>query len=248
MRCSLVGNGPREHHLRQLLLANGHTLPSQPPWDVVVLSLPRSDLPRGMADQLPCGQILICGQTDEAFDELAKKKQWQVLRVLKDEIYTQENAWLSAEGAIFAAMELRQAALRSASCLVVGYGRIGKALTEQLRGIGAHVTVAARRKQSREEAGSTSVSIEDIVHILPHMDVIFNTVPSLVLNDDALRSIRLDALLLELASAPYGFDLESARRMNLNAHLKSGIPGQYCPQSAAQALYNYLNREVFSHA
>ena len=74
--------------------------------------------------------------------------------------------------------------------------------------------------------------------------MIFNTVPALVLPRERLALARPDALLLELASAPYGFDLLQARKLGLRAELESGIPGRYCPRTAAKILWRYIEREV----
>ena len=61
---------------------------------------------------------------------------------------------------------------------------------------------------------------------------------------ERLALARPDALLLELASAPYGFDLLLARKLGLRAELESGIPGRYCPRTAAKILWRYIEREV----
>ena len=244
MRILICGQGEREKQLRALCPAHGHLLPEHGPWDAVILPLPRSSLPEELADELPRGQKIVCGLTDEAFDKLALKRGWKLLRVLKDEQYTQENAALTAEGAIFAAAARMNRAIRSASCLVIGYGRIGKALTRLLRGLDAKVTVAARREESRREAGENSVSMEGIKDILPFMDVIFNTVPAPILAKPALNAVNKNCVLIELASPPYGIDLDAAEEMGRMAFLESGLPGRYCPKSAAEALLSYLEREV----
>ena len=125
MRIFVVGKGPREEALRRIALSAGHTLPNHGPWDQVVLSLPRSEISEETADQLPKGQHVICGMTDEAFDHLAKKRGWRIHRVLEDETYTLENALLTAEGAIHAAIGYSEKALCDSQCLVIGFGRIG---------------------------------------------------------------------------------------------------------------------------
>ena len=121
--------------------------------------------------QLPSGQKIVCDLTDATFDTLADVHRWQVFRLLEDAQYLQENAALTAEGAIhLAAMHLTRA-LSDCHILVTGYGRIGKRLTELLRAAGAAVTVAARRKESRSEAGADSITIEEIAGRLRETDV-----------------------------------------------------------------------------
>ena len=243
MRILICGNGERERYLADLCLAHGHATPNHGPWNMAVLPLPRSYLSEETADQLPRGQKIVCGMTDAAFDKLAEKRGWKLLRVLTDEAYTQENAKLTAEGALFTAVARMNRALRGAQCLVIGYGRIGKALTGLLQSLGAGVTVAARREESRKEAGKNSVSISYMPHILSRMDVIFNTVPAPVLGEKELRHVKPQCVMIDLASAPYGIDMDAAEALGLNAFLESGLPGRYCPLSAAETLLNYMERE-----
>lgn len=242
MRIYIAGHDAREAYLTELAKKKGHQVLFEGPWDVVILSLPRSDMPNDLADQLPDGQKIICGMTNESFDRMARERKWHLMRILKDEWYTQENAILSAEGAIYFAMQLAPFSLCGAKCAVLGYGRIGKALCGMLRGLGARVTVVARRAESRKEAGKDSIPLEDLPKILPEIDILFNTIPSPVLGKEMLSLVSKDALLLELASAPYGIDLPAAQQMELRAWLESGIPGRYCPQSSAAAIMNYLER------
>ena len=243
MRVLICGNGAREKSLAALCLSRGHTLPDHGPWDMAVLPLPRSYLPENVADQLPRGQKIVCGMTEPDFDRLSERRGWKLLRVLEDEAYTQENAALTAEGALFTAVARMNRALRGSQCLVIGYGRIGKALTGLLRAMGALVTVAARREESRREAGENSVSISYMPNILPRMDVIFNTVPAPMLGEKELRQVKPLCVMIDLASAPYGIDRDAAEALGLKAFLESGLPGRYCPLSAAEALLNYMERE-----
>ena len=57
---------------------------------------------------------------------------------------TTRNAVATAEGAIAEAVLHSDGTLHGAACLVIGFGRVGLALAQRLRGLSAHVTVAAR--------------------------------------------------------------------------------------------------------
>ena len=243
MRILICGSGERDRCLRDLCHARGHSTPDHGPWDAAVLPLPHSSVTEETADQLPRGQKIICGLTDAAFDRLAEKRGWRLLRVLKDEAYTRENAALTAEGALHAAASRMDRALLGSQCLVIGYGRIGKALTRLLRYMGAGVAVAARREESRREAGENSVPIQFIPQALPRMDAVFNTVPAQILGEKELKRAKPGCVLIDLASTPYGIDREAAKALGLRAFLESGLPGRYCPVSAAETLLNYIERE-----
>ena len=198
MRFYFAGKTERDQHLAAILHQKGHAIAPSPPGAVLILPLPRSAVPSGM--QLPSGQKIVCGLTGATFDTLADVHRWQVFRPLEDAQYLQENAALTAEDAIhLAAMHLTRA-LSDCHILVTGYGRIGKRLTELLRAAGAAVTVAARRKESRSEAGADSITIEEITGRLRETDVVFNTVPARIPAEETMCHASPGTLLVELSS------------------------------------------------
>ena len=162
-----------------------------------------------------------------------------------DEQLQLENAWLTAEGAICAAMNEGNASLKDCHCLVIGWGRIGKALTELLIGMRARVTVASRTEKGRNRAverGAECVSTYKMAEAVRGKQIIFSTAPERVLDEEALKYAETDAMIIDLASAPYGVDIEAARRLNLRAWREPKLPGRYCPFSAARALLQAIIR------
>ena len=76
-----------------------------------------------------------------------------------------------------------------------------------------------------------------ILHrFLGGFDFIVNTVPARVISDGALCAAAEDALLLELASAPGGFDRTLSANIGLRALAAPGLPGKYAPQRAAELM------------
>ena len=62
----------------------------------------------------------------------------------KDEYFAFLNAVPTAEGAISIALKEKGMTMFTRSCLIVGFGRIGKILAHRLDGLKANITVAAR--------------------------------------------------------------------------------------------------------
>lgn len=185
----------------------------------------------------PGTQILMMGGSEncEALHALHS-----VTDLLKDESYALENAHMTAEGAICAVMRRAAFAFYKLDVLIIGFGRIGAALAKVLIGLGARVTVAARRENARARArmfGARAIAMEAIEGEIVSMRVIFSTPPDRVLGRDALSAIDKEAYLVELASPPYGFDMEEAKSLGVNAWLEAALPGRYCPESAGAALY-----------
>ena len=72
--------------------------------------------------------------------------------------------------------------------------------------------------------------------LMGRVDMVLNTIPARVLGTEALAALPKGAWLLELASAPYGFDRDAAASMGLNVEVLPALPARYAPRSAARAL------------
>ena len=63
----------------------------------------------------------------------------------KEETFALRNAVPTAEGAIQIAMQELPVVLQGLPCLILGAGRVSRALQPRLKALGAEITVAARR-------------------------------------------------------------------------------------------------------
>lgn len=189
----------------------------------------------------PGSSLLLCGP------KFPPSRRWdlQYVNLWEDEQLLQENAYLTAEGAVASTMQRSRFAMAGQRCTVIGYGRIGRALTEILLNLGAEVAVVSGSETKRRricEAGAEAFAMDAMERALKDRAMIFSTPPAQVVDRKALAAVQTGALILDLASPPYGVDLDAAREMNLNAWREPGLPGRYCPMSAARALYRSLMR------
>lgn len=162
-----------------------------------------------------------------------------------DEAFLRANAALTAEGALCSAMHKMRRALVASTCVVTGFGRIGQALARRLCAMGAFVIVCARDEKQMQTAhamGAHPVPLAQIGRATAQADAIFNTVPARILSGDALAQVRRDALIVELASTPYGVDIDEAVRMGLHVSREGGVPGRYAPLDAGRALFEAAHR------
>ena len=154
--------------------------------------------------------------------------------------FEKRNAELSAEAAVCEAMLRCPLALMDSSVLITGYGLFGRSLAHKCKALGATVWIAARRDEQRKQAemdGMKSVSIVGMLDILHKMNLIFNTIPARIFTEYHLKQIPEDCWLFELASSPYGFDENTARKAGVSCINLPGLPARYAPESAALALF-----------
>ncbi len=167
--------------------------------------------------------------------------RWKDAPASWQDYYTQEeltigNAYLTAEGAVALAGGEWPGTLGGARCLVAGFGRIGKALCGMLQGMGAQVFCAARKPAhwaAIRALGCIPLSYQETGRAF---DIIFNTVPAQVLGEEMLALQGRDALLMELASAPGGFDREAAQQLGLRIMDAPSLPGKLSPRAAGELL------------
>lgn len=191
----------------------------------------------------PCG-ILLHGS---GMETEAPKQETRVLDPSLDEGFLRTNAKLTAEGAIACAMGRERRALLGATVVVTGFGRIGQELVRRLAAMEAFVIVCARNEgqmRRAHEMGAHPVPLSEIGSALRHADVIFNTIPAHVLGKTALDKINREALVIELASPPYGMNIELAKHMGIHVVVEGGLPGRYAALDAGAALFDVVRRSM----
>lgn len=162
------------------------------------------------------------------------------------------NAIPTAEGAIQLAMEELPVTIHGSKTLVIGYGRIGKTLSHSLKVLGSDVTVSARKHSDFawiKTYGLKAAQTASLNNVLTEkFDVIFNTVPKTILNEDILKLIHRDTLIIDLASKPGGVDLNYAGQLGLKVIWALSLPGKVAPVTSGEiiksAIINILMEEV----
>lgn len=195
-------------------------------------------------DKMTSGQIFLAGRINKKIIDMGKAKGIKVIDILEEEQMAILNAIPTAEGAIQLAMENLKTTLHSSKILVTGYGRVGKALTNMLKGFGANIFVTFRNQKEYANIKTlnyTAVSYEKLSNILPTMDLIINTVPNVIFDKTNLKYINQDCFFIELASKPFGIDFEESKKEGLNVIWAPSLPGKVAPITAATYIMETVN-------
>lgn len=187
--------------------------------------------------------FFVLGRCDDNARELIGERCFDLL---KDESFLIENAALSAEGAILGYQNYTKHSLIGAKCLVVGYGRIAKLLCSMLGSFTDRIAATARKDKDLALIRAAHLGCEhtvDLKEIVKDYDVIFNTVPYHVFGQSELNAIKKSTVFIELASPPYGCDIELAKTVGVDVRIEPGIPGRYFPRAAAMAIMRTFERE-----
>ena len=187
--------------------------------------------------ELFCGKQVFGGQMEKLFKT---SERWNDIRTydysLREE-FAVRNAVPTAEGAIGVAIREYSGTLNGSRCLVAGFGRIGKILSWMLRGIGAEVTVSARKQADLAWISSYGYSAVPTAQVgNGEYDIIFNTVPASVFSRPVLAEIRNSPLIIDLASLPGGVDRQAAEELGITVIQALALPGKVAPKAAGEIM------------
>ncbi|NLC52646.1 MAG: dipicolinate synthase subunit DpsA [Firmicutes bacterium] len=187
--------------------------------------------------------LLVTGMLPPHLQQMATERWVRVCEYGDHDLIAVPNAIPTAEGAIQLMMEKTAYTVDGAACLILGFGRVARALASRLQALGAVVTVAARNPQQLATAadlGYKPLPLNQLEQAVSQANVIFNTIPALMLTAPLLAEISPDTLIIDLASAPGGVDFEAAKRYQITAILALGLPGKVAPRTAGQILATNL--------
>ena len=183
--------------------------------------------------------------------ELCKKHQVQLIEIAEIDDIAILNSIPTAEGAIQLAIQETPYTIHNSKCLVLGYGRVAVTLARTLKNMGAHTFVAARSDGDLArifEQSLEPVPFSRLEDYASGADIVFNTVPAMVLNAQLLEKMKKNSLIIDLASAPGGTDFCAAEEMGIRAILAPGLPGKVAPETAGKILAGVLPKLIEKYA
>ncbi len=187
--------------------------------------------------------LIIIGSARPMLKDWCRRYNYHLLEIAEMDELAILNSIPSAEGALQIAMEETDITIHGSKTCVIGFGRVAVTLARILKAIGSDVTVVARSKSQLARAyemGCRCADFSALRSIMNHVDIIFNTVPALVLDAEVLEHARQSALIIDLASQPGGTDFEAANKFGIKSILAPGLPGKVAPRSAGKIMADVI--------
>jgi dipicolinate synthase subunit A len=261
----LIGGDARQLALRDLLVRDGARVTSlflsnaqaelsaAADADCVLLPMPVEGTPGQLfapqwpepisvapvLDALQPKQLIFAGKVGLHLHTMAHTRGLTLRDYLLREELAIANAVPTAEGALAAAMEALPITIHGSRVLVTGFGRVGQCTAQRFRALGAVVSVAARRPGQLALAASMDCRPIPLSRLRGDFDLVVNTVPTVILTREVLSRLGRP-ILLELASAPGGFDRNAATELALPLIPAPNLPGRVAPVTAARAIQRTL--------
>lgn len=198
---------------------------------------------------------------DEVYQELENKtfiagaipiwfyenKNIENIDLLQSEELTILNAIPTVEGTIKIAIEETESTIHESNVLIFGFGRIGKILCRRFSDLGANIYCVARKEADLawiRESRYVPVTYEEVESYANKIDLIINTVPTLVIKEKVVKELKKDCLIIDIASNPGGVDKNIAKMYKIKVITALGIPGKIAPKTAAKYIKNVIDKKI----
>lgn len=209
-----------------------------------------------LLDLLPRETLILGGKFSPSIKMMMSDKGFRYIDYFLKEELQIKNAVPTAEGALALAMNELPITLAGAKTAIIGYGRIGKILAAKLKALDANVTVVARKTTDLAFAESFGYIPQQLLiaenrstleNLTEGYDVIFNTVPTWLMDEKIVKLMSRDTLIIDLASPPGGIDIHAAKERGLKVIWALSLPGKNSPCTAgkiiAQTIVQILTEE-----
>ena len=172
-------------------------------------------------------KILIAGNISKDIYDINNELPNKIIDIMKQEELAILNAIATAEGAIEIAIANTNKNIQNSNILILGFGRIGKVLAKKLQALSANVSCSARKNEDLAWIKAYGYNVENtnlLGENLSEFDIIINTIPHLILDEEKIKYLKEECVLIDLASKPGGIDKKTSKDRNLKLISALALP------------------------
>ncbi|GAA0134203.1 dipicolinic acid synthetase subunit A [Paenibacillus sp. YSY-4.3] len=191
--------------------------------------------------------VVYTGMAKSLLKRMAAEFSFKLIELLERDDVAIFNSIPTAEGAIMMAIQHTDITIHGSTCIVLGIGRTGFTLAQTLQGLGATVKVGVRREDQAARAvqmGWKPFVATDLTAYTGEIDLIFNTIPTMIVTAQIISKLPRNVVIIDLASAPGGTDFRFAEKRGIKALLAPGLPGIVAPKTAGIIMANTICQSI----
>ena len=191
------------------------------------------------AVKFPAGIKVFAGNINPEVQKVFEAKNITHINFMTDDVFAYKNALLTAEGTLAEIMLSGEKSLFGNKYLLLGYGRCTKTLALILSKLGIKYDIASFTEKHGEScifAEKTYFKYE-FLEDLKNYDMIINSIPHKIFEDDMLLRFKPGACLLEIASVNC---INADAVKNFKYVLCPALPQKYTCKSAAALMYQKI--------
>lgn len=193
------------------------------------------------------GTLVYTGMAKNLLKRMAEEHGLRLIELLERDDVAILNSIPTAEGAVMMAIQNTEITIHGSTCIVLGIGRTGFTLAKTLQGLGANIRVGVRKESDVARAvqmGWKPFMTKDLNAFTDGVDLIFNTIPTMIITAQIISKLPRQAVIIDLASAPGGTDFRYAEKRGIKALLAPGLPGIVAPKTAGIIMANTLSQSI----
>ncbi len=193
---------------------------------------------------MPGHGVIYTGMAKPYLRSLCDKYKIKLVEILERDDVAIYNSIPTAEGALMMAIQNTDFTIHGSTSMVLGMGRTGFTMARSLQGLGAKIIRMGVRKSEHyaraEEMGWKPFLVRDLGSYVSDIDLLFNTIPTMIVTAQIISKMPREAVIIDLASAPGGCDFRYAEKRGIKAMLAPGLPGIVAPKTAGIIMANTL--------
>ena len=208
--------------------------------DVVILS-PAFKWNETLVKNMPADITIFGGAISDEFNQIFKSKNIKYLNMMLNEDFVLKNATLTAEGMLCDLILNTPESMYEQNILIIGSGRVAKAVGYLFFKLGLNIDFAMRNEKEFNHTKLFARKCylgDDYKKHLKNYEVIINTVPAVIFNQNDANNFKKDCYVFELASKQC---LEGVNCQNFNYVLCPALPSKYVSKSAGKLIVELIN-------
>lgn len=179
-------------------------------------------------------ESIYVGKANKELRELCLSKNIELFELLLDEEFVMENAHLTALGIVDYLCKSDKI-INDFKVIICGFGYIGFSLAKILEAYGVDFSIYTTNPVEYKFVSMLGYKHNNF----KDFSIIINTIPH---NIDIDYSCLKNKRILDVASSPYGFDIEKINSINVRYEIYSSIPAKFCPNQAAEIIKKYIEK------
>lgn len=196
-----------------------------------------------LTNYLRKGQTVFAGCIPRECRELMDYKGVAYFDYMEQKEISIYNSIATAEGMVAEVISTYPENLHGSRGLILGYGTCAKTLARKLNALDMKVCICARSQTALMEAyslGMETAPLSKLSDEIGDYPLIFNTIPAKVLTREILKQVKPHAIIFDIASFPYGIDMEAAKELEIHAEICMSLPAKYAPVSSSDILTKFI--------
>jgi dipicolinate synthase subunit A len=193
--------------------------------------------------KLNSNTIIFTGNASSYLKKQTSERDLDLVPLLKRNDVAIYNSIPTAEGTIMMAIEHTDYTIHSSNVVVTGFGRVGKTVANKFSNLGANVRVASKHAPDlarAREMNLGAIQLDQLKNQVHDCDLLINTIPDLVIRQEAIEKLPAHTVIIDLASHPGGVDFEFAKKRGIKAILAKSLPGIVAPKTSGEILANVI--------